>query len=79
MFVGHYGVSFAAKKAEPGVPLWVLFIVRVGSSFGETVNGPIHGGLIGDFYSPKARVKAFGLHYLANPGGAADVSSCDAT
>jgi len=26
MFVGHYGVSFAAKKVEPGVPLWVLFI-----------------------------------------------------
>ena len=26
MFVGHYGVSFAAKKAEPRVPLWVLFI-----------------------------------------------------
>ncbi len=26
MFVGHYGVSFAAKRAEPGVPLWVLFI-----------------------------------------------------
>jgi len=26
MFVGHYGVSFAAKKAEPGIPLWVLFI-----------------------------------------------------
>ena len=26
MFVGHYGVSFAAKKSEPGIPLWVLFI-----------------------------------------------------
>ncbi len=26
MFVGHYGVSFAAKKAEPAIPLWVLFI-----------------------------------------------------
>jgi len=26
MFVGHYGVSFAAKKVEPAVPLWVLFI-----------------------------------------------------
>jgi len=26
MFVGHYGVSFAAKKADPAVPLWVLFI-----------------------------------------------------
>ncbi len=26
MFVGHYGVTFAAKKVEPRVPLWVLFI-----------------------------------------------------
>lgn len=26
MFVGHYAVSFAAKKADPGIPLWVLFI-----------------------------------------------------
>ncbi len=26
MFVGHYGVSFAAKKVEPAIPLWVLFI-----------------------------------------------------
>ena len=26
MFVGHYGVSFAAKKADTSVPLWVLFV-----------------------------------------------------
>lgn len=26
MFVGHYGVSFAAKRAAPAVPLWVLFV-----------------------------------------------------
>ena len=26
MFVGHYGVSFAAKKLEPSIPLWVFFI-----------------------------------------------------
>ncbi|WP_443747224.1 hypothetical protein [Asticcacaulis solisilvae] len=26
MFVGHYGVSFAAKPATGQVPLWVLFI-----------------------------------------------------
>ena len=26
MFVGHYGVSFAAKKAEPDIPLWLLFM-----------------------------------------------------
>src|SRR5438046_5103800 len=25
MFVGH-GVSFGAKRAEPAIPLWVLFI-----------------------------------------------------
>jgi len=26
MFVGHYGVSFAAKAAEKRLPLWLLFI-----------------------------------------------------
>jgi len=26
VFVGHYGVSFAAKKADTSVPLWVLFV-----------------------------------------------------
>lgn len=26
MFVGHYGVSYAAKPLEPGLPLWVWFI-----------------------------------------------------
>jgi membrane-bound metal-dependent hydrolase YbcI (DUF457 family) len=26
MFVGHYGVSFAAKSIEKRIPLWLLFI-----------------------------------------------------
>ena len=26
MFVGHYGVGFAAKSAEPTIPLWVVFL-----------------------------------------------------
>jgi hypothetical protein len=26
VFIGHYGVSFAAKRVAPAVPLWVLFI-----------------------------------------------------
>ena len=26
MFVGHYGPSYALKKLEPSVPLWVLFL-----------------------------------------------------
>jgi hypothetical protein len=27
MFVGHYGVAFAAKTERNRIPLWVLFIV----------------------------------------------------
>ena len=26
MFVGHYGVSFAAKRSAPTIPLWTLFL-----------------------------------------------------
>jgi len=26
MFVGHYGVSFVAKRADPSIPLWLLFL-----------------------------------------------------
>ena len=26
MFVGHYGVSFAAKRYDPRLPLWLLFL-----------------------------------------------------
>ena len=26
MFVGHYGVSFAAKRADRSIPLWALFV-----------------------------------------------------
>jgi len=26
MFVGHYGVSFAAKRSSPAIPLWTLFL-----------------------------------------------------
>ena len=26
MFVGHYGVSFAARRSDDSIPLWVLFL-----------------------------------------------------
>src|SRR2546427_2793369 len=26
MFVGHYGVSFAAKRGDRSIPLWTLFL-----------------------------------------------------
>lgn len=51
--------------------LAILIVARVGSSFGKVVNEPVHGGLIAEFYSPRARMKAFGIHNLANPAGAA--------
>jgi branched-chain amino acid transport system ATP-binding protein len=54
--------------------LAVLIVARVGSSFGKVVNTPVHGSLIGDFYSPAARAKAFGIHALANPAGLAFAS-----
>jgi ABC-type branched-subunit amino acid transport system ATPase component/predicted MFS family arabinose efflux permease len=62
----------AFSLATPLAPaLGLLILARVGSSFGKVVNEPVHGGLIGEFYSPRARVKAFGIHALANPAGAA--------
>lgn len=46
-----------------------LMVMRAGSSMGKVVNGPIHYGLIGEFYSPRSRTRAFGIHSLANPVG----------
>ncbi|HUR77425.1 MAG TPA: ATP-binding protein [Acidimicrobiales bacterium] len=46
-----------------------LMVMRAGASMGKVVNGPIHYGLIGDFYSPRSRTRAFGIHSLANPVG----------
>ncbi len=70
------GAVWAAFSLMTGAApaLGVLIAARVGSSFGKVVNSPVHGSLIGDFYSPKARAKAFGLHALANPAGAAFAS-----
>ncbi|MEY2468133.1 MAG: hypothetical protein QOF21_831 [Actinomycetota bacterium] len=68
--------AWAAFSVMTGLSpvLWFLIVARIGSSFGKVVNGPVHGSLIGDFYSPQARAKAFGLHALANPAGAAFAS-----
>jgi branched-chain amino acid transport system ATP-binding protein len=49
--------------------LGLLIIFRVGSGFGKVVNEPVHSALIGDFYPPEARAKAFGVHGLANYAG----------
>ena len=60
----------AFSLATPLAPSFLLLMAaRVGSSFGKVVNEPVHGALIAEFYSPKTRAKAFGIHSLANPVG----------
>ena len=49
--------------------LGLLIVFRVGSGFGKVVNTSVHSALIGDFYPPDARAKAFGVHGLANYAG----------
>ena len=49
--------------------LGLLIVFRVGSGFGKVVNSSVHSALIGDFYPPDARAKAFGVHGLANYAG----------
>ena len=64
-----WGAFSLATGLAPILPLLILF--RVGSGFGKVVNQPVHGALISEFYSPNTRAKAFGIHSLANIGGAA--------
>ena len=54
------GLSFA---------LWFLVLARLGSSLGRTVSYPVQLSLMADFYSPKARASALGVHALANNVG----------
>ncbi|MBI4728044.1 MAG: MFS transporter [Acidobacteria bacterium] len=64
-----WGAFSLATGLAPILGLLILF--RVGSGFGKVVNQPVHGALISEFYSPRARAKAFGIHSLANTAGAA--------
>jgi branched-chain amino acid transport system ATP-binding protein len=64
-----WGVFSLLTGLAPTLLLLVIF--RIGSSFGEVVNQPVHSALISDFYSPRSRVKAFGIHNLGSTAGAA--------
>lgn len=69
MGAAAWGTFSLASGLAPA--LWMLIVFRVGSGFGKVVNEPVHGSLLADYYSPKARAQAFGVHSLANPLGAA--------
>ncbi len=50
--------------------LTLLVIARIGSSLGRTVSYPVQLSLLADFYSPRVRAKAMGVHSQANTVGA---------
>ena len=50
--------------------LTLLVIARIGSSLGRTVSYPVQLSLMADFYSPRVRAKALGIHAQANHVGA---------
>jgi branched-chain amino acid transport system ATP-binding protein len=50
--------------------LTFLVIARIGSSLGRPVSYPVQLSLMADFYSPRVRAKALGVHAQANTVGA---------
>lgn len=49
--------------------LTLLVLARIGSSLGRTVSYPVQLSLLADFYSPRVRAKAMGVHAQANSVG----------
>ncbi|MDP3714456.1 MAG: ATP-binding protein [Mycobacteriales bacterium] len=50
--------------------LTLLVLARIGSSLGRTVSYPVQLSLLADFYPPRVRAKALGVHSQANTVGA---------
>ncbi|MGH7497549.1 MAG: hypothetical protein ACREL3_01725 [Gemmatimonadales bacterium] len=62
MFIGHYGVSFAAKRIDPSIPLWVLFVaVQLLDVFWAPGMWLYFGGVA----APRRWMVVFGLVMLA--------------
>lgn len=71
------------RIATVGAAIWALFSVgtglavsagmliaaRIGAGTGRAVNEPTHNSLLSDWYAPRARVKVFSVHRLANSVG----------
>lgn len=51
--------------------LWVLIALRVIATSGEIVNTPVHGAVMADSYTPKTRMKAFGVYSVGQTVGGA--------
>ncbi len=51
--------------------LWVLIALRVIATSGEIVNTPVHGSVMADSYTPKTRMKAFGVYSVGQTVGGA--------
>jgi branched-chain amino acid transport system ATP-binding protein len=51
--------------------LWVLIALRVIATSGEIVNTPVHGSVMADSYTPKTRMKGFGIYSVGQTVGGA--------
>jgi branched-chain amino acid transport system ATP-binding protein len=51
------------------VSVALLVAARIGAGAGRAVVNPTHNSLLSDWYEPKARVKVFAVHRLANSVG----------
>jgi ABC-type branched-subunit amino acid transport system ATPase component/predicted MFS family arabinose efflux permease len=63
-----WGLFSLASAAA--VTLTLLVLARIGSSLGRTVSYPVQLSLLADFYPPRVRAKALGVHSQANTVGA---------
>lgn len=52
------------------VSVAMLLVARIGAGIGRSVVTPTHRPLLSDYYEPRARVKVFAAHSLANSLGA---------
>lgn len=71
------------RIATGGAAIWALFsagtglamsaamlvVMRIGAGTGRAVNEPTHNSLLADWYPPRARVKVFSVHRMANSVG----------
>ncbi len=82
--IGYYADRRSrVKVASGGAAVWGFFTLFTGlaptiallavargmTAIGRAVNDPTHNSLIADYYEPKVRTKAYGLHRAGNPVG----------
>ncbi|MBV6507580.1 MAG: Vitamin B12 import ATP-binding protein BtuD [Acidimicrobiales bacterium] len=65
------GIAWGVFSFLTGLALtvWMLIVVRTGSSLGRAVNDPVHNSLLADYYAVDVRPKVYSFHRAANALG----------